>query len=236
TGYSQSYVSKVELGVIVPSADYARKCDLVLGTNGLFARLRERLLERGHPSWFAPYAKMEAEAEEILIYRLSTLPGLLQTPEYARALFRAGHPHKSDEWIEQRVKNRVDRRATLEESNPAHLWAIVHEGALHPVVGDRETMRDQLEFLVRATEMPSVKLQVVPFSIGAPPGNDPFSLLDLPTGRSVVYTDTALGGQMSEDEERVQSCRGMFDLLRAEALSPRESIGLIRKIARETHG
>ncbi|RMI43600.1 helix-turn-helix domain-containing protein [Streptomyces triticirhizae] len=236
TGFSQSYVSKVELGVIVPSAEYAKKCDLVLGTDGMFQRMRKRLLERGHPSWFAPYAKMEAEAEEILAYELWSIPGLLQTEEYARALFRAGHPHQSEEWIELRVRNRVARRATLEESNPARLWAIVHEGALHPAVGGRAVMREQLEFLARLTEMPSVKLQVLPFEVGAPPAIQPFWLLELPTGRSVVYTDTALGGQLSEDEERVSSCRRAFDLLRAEALSPRESIGLIQRIAKEVHG
>ncbi|MDT0267705.1 helix-turn-helix transcriptional regulator [Streptomyces sp. DSM 44915] len=233
TGFSQSYISKVEHGALIPSEDFARKCDLVLGTSGLFERLRARLVERGHPSWFAPFAKMEREAEEVLDYSLWTLPGLLQTEEYARALFRAGHPEATEDWIEKRVENRVSRRGVLTGDDPPPFWAIIHESVLLPHIGGARAMRAQLEHLLEAASRPRVTVQVLALTAGAPPATEPFIHLQLPRQRSVVYTDTALGGQLSTSDDQVRFCRTAFERLRAEALSPTMSTRLIRKIAKE---
>ncbi|WP_181727300.1 helix-turn-helix transcriptional regulator [Streptomyces sp. PT12] len=76
TGYSQGHISNVESGRKIPSAEFARRCDHVLGTHGMFERLRARLLEKGHPTWFRPFVKLEASAVEILDYAPSVVPGI----------------------------------------------------------------------------------------------------------------------------------------------------------------
>ncbi|UED86650.1 helix-turn-helix domain-containing protein [Streptomyces profundus] len=233
TGFSQSYISKIEHGALIPSEDFAQKCDLVLGTDGRFERQRERLVKRGHPSWFAPFAKMEAEARVILAHAMWSIPGLFQTPEYARALFRAGHPDAPEEWTEKKVENRMARRDLLARGNPPKIWAIIHESALVPHIGGVRVMKAQLEHLVKAARMPKVTLQVLSRTAGAPPATEPFILLELPKQRTVAYTDTALGGQMATSEDQVEFLRVAFDRLRAEALSPSKSIQLVKKLAKE---
>ncbi|RMI30016.1 helix-turn-helix domain-containing protein [Streptomyces triticirhizae] len=233
TGFTQSYISKVERGALIPSRKFAQKCDLVLGADGRFERQRERLVKRGHPSWFAPFAKMEAEARAIMVWSVWILPGLLHTEDYARALFRAGNPDVSDEWIEKKVANRMARRGLLTRENPPKFWAIINEASLLSHIGGVRVMRAQLEHLAEAARMPKITLQVLSRTAEAPPATEPFILLEMPQQRTVAYTDTALGGQMATSDDQVEFCRSAFERLRAEALSPTKSIRLIEKIAKE---
>ncbi|WP_158621392.1 helix-turn-helix domain-containing protein [Streptomyces triticirhizae] len=232
TGVSQSYVSKVENGSLIPSEEFASRCDLVLGTDGLYERMRARVVERGHPSWFAPYAKLEKQAEEIFFYSVWALPGLLQTEEYARAIFQAANPDQSEDWVAHQVRSRMARKEILAGKNPPTLWVVVQEAALHNRVGGSRVMREQLLFLLEMAEMPRVTILVLPFSAGAPAATDAFIRLRLRDGRGIVYAETALGGQMSESPDQVALAERRSDLLRAEALSPRESIRLLKKIAK----
>ncbi|GAA3861964.1 helix-turn-helix domain-containing protein [Streptomyces sedi] len=235
TGYSESYVSKVEAGTIIPSEKFAMGCDLALGTNGAIERLRERLVKRGHPSWFAPFAKLEQKAVEIFDYSVWTLPGLLQTPDYARAMFRAGAPEQPEERVEERTEARMTRKEILTNETPPAFWAVIQESALHSHIGGSGGMRDQLLHLTEMAQMPNVAIQVLPYEAGAPAATEPFIRLRLRDGREIVYSDTAMGGQMSEAPDPVAFAARAADLLRADALSPKASIRLLKKIAKGIH-
>ncbi|RKN03782.1 helix-turn-helix domain-containing protein [Streptomyces radicis] len=233
TGYTQGHVSNVESGRKIPSAEFARRCDHVLGTEGIFERLRERLLERGHPSWFLPFVKQESTAVEILIYSLTVLPGLLQTPDYARAVFEAYDPWADPSVISGQVTTRMRRKKVLSREAPPVVWAVIHESALRMQMGGPEIMREQYQQLGKLLTLPKVTVQVLPFRVGAPPSTEPLELLRQADGRLTLYADTIMGGQMSEDKERVDSAVQTYERLRADALGPRESAAFIAKIAEE---
>ncbi|GII81142.1 transcriptional regulator [Sphaerisporangium rufum] len=163
------------------------------------------------PNWFEAYVGLEEAAIRIRTYEVQFVPGLLQTPDYARAVVRLGHPDGPQEEIERRVELRTARQRVLARSNPPHLWAVVDEAALRRPLGGRETMRAQIEHLLRAVENPAITLQVMPFSAGGhAAAGGPFSILrfaepDLP---DVVYLEqltSAVYLDKREDLDRYQA-------------------------------
>jgi hypothetical protein len=130
--YSAALVGRIEVGERVPSPDFARRCDEVLDAGGLFAHLRDSMNSDVHayPTWFWEFVEREREATSIREFNALAVPGLLQTEEYARALFRACKPTDSDEEIGQHVAARLERQRILDRSRPPMLWAVVDEGVL----------------------------------------------------------------------------------------------------------
>ncbi|MDT0306193.1 helix-turn-helix transcriptional regulator [Streptomyces sp. DSM 44917] len=235
TGYSIAYVSKVEHGTLLPSVRFAENCDKVFGTGGLFARLRRRIDEGEAPSWFVPYLKLEPKAARILDYSVNCLIGVLQTEEYARAILRAGNPQERPEIIDGRVKARMRRRDALNTEHPPGLWVIVHEACLRTVVGGRAVMAEQLAHLAAVGQTPRVDLQVLPFAAGAPGAHIlPFTLLVFRDATpSTLWTDGPLGGRLFQTESTVAWAMEHYERLRAHAMSPDDSLDLIRSIHRE---
>ncbi|MDT0306215.1 helix-turn-helix transcriptional regulator [Streptomyces sp. DSM 44917] len=232
-GYSESYVSKVESGTVLPSEKFVAACDTSFGTNGLFARLRERIVKRGHPTWFQPYARLEREASSILNYSANLVAGILQTGPYARAVIRAAFPREADEFVNERAEARLQRREVMKREKPPLLWVVLHEGALRTRVGEDHHMREQLGHLLKEAKSPHVVIQVLTFDAGAPPSAESFTLLSFAGRSGVVYSDTPMGGQVSDAEEAVTYSRTVFDRLRAAALSPAASLALIRQLMEE---
>jgi hypothetical protein len=119
------------------------------------------------PSWFHSYLGLEAAAQLIRTYELQFIPGLLQTPEYVRAVVQLGRGLIPPEEIDRRVSLRVSRQDVLHRPlNPVRLWAVVDESVLRRPIGGVKAMRLQLESLIEATHLPNVTLQVMPFSSG----------------------------------------------------------------------
>nr|WP_205808172.1 helix-turn-helix transcriptional regulator [Micromonospora sp. HNM0581] len=118
------------------------------------------------PSWFQSYLGLEAAAALIRSYEVQFVPGLLQTPEYARAVVLLGHGTAGPEEIDRRVDLRMRRQELLARPRPPRLWAVVDEAALRRPIGGPQVMRGQLEALLTATRTPNVRLQVIPFAAG----------------------------------------------------------------------
>ncbi|MGP3971114.1 helix-turn-helix domain-containing protein [Streptomyces sp. 6N223] len=224
--YSESYVSKVEAGALLCSEKLASGCDLVFASNGLFERLRERIVKRGHPSWFRPYAKLEEEAVSILDYSASLIMGLLQTREYAEAVFRAQNPRWTSEAIEAKAPSRLKRRDVLAREKPRLLWVVLHESCLRTQVGSARVMEDQLKHVLKEAQSPGVTIQVLPFGT-TPPAVDSFTLLTFADRSTMVYADTIMQGQMTDELGSVTHVDEIHDRLRAEALPRAESLALI---------
>ncbi|MFE6688161.1 helix-turn-helix domain-containing protein [Streptomyces sp. NPDC057743] len=235
-GYSEAYVSRVEAGKMFPrpSMKFARGCDLAFGTGELFAGMLRRIDEGDHPSWFVPYLNLERKATRILDYSTSLPMGILQTKEYARAVFRSYHSGASAEMIEDKVAARLRRREVFERDTPPLLWAIMHEACLRTIVGDSEVMAGQLKHLLTAAASPNIKLQIMPFSAGAPAASTkPFILLHFADSPTVLYTETRVGSRMHDSAQTVEAALDDYDLLRAHALSPDRSLTLIKKLLKE---
>ncbi|WBB53006.1 helix-turn-helix transcriptional regulator [Verrucosispora sp. WMMD573] len=118
------------------------------------------------PSWFQSYLGLEAAAALIRSYEVQFVPGLLQTPEYARAVVLLGHSTAGPDEIDRRVDLRMRRQELLSRPRPPRLWAVVDEAALRRPIGGPRVMRGQLEALLKATRTPNVRLQVIPFAAG----------------------------------------------------------------------
>ncbi|WP_405743732.1 helix-turn-helix transcriptional regulator [Streptomyces sp. NBC_01525] len=234
TGYSHAYVSMVEAGKVMASMKFAKGCDLAFGTNGLFEGMLTRIDEGDHPSWFVPYLNLEREASKILSYATNLVTGMVQTEEYARAVFRAANPHATPEGVEDKVAARLRRREALERDKPPFLWVILHEACLRTIVGDYEVMAGQLEYLLSLTESPDFRLQVMPFSASIPATSTmPFIVLRFPDSPTVLYTETRVGGRMHDSAQTVEAALDDYDLLRAHALSPDHSLNLIKSLLKE---
>lgn len=226
----QPYVSKVESGQQLASPQFAEMCDQVFGTPGVYARMRQRAADAGNPVWFIPYLQLEREARSICDYSPSRIMGILQTPEYAEAVFRSARPQDSAIQIKNRVEKRVRRRELFDSANPPSLWVILHESVLWARVGGVDVMRRQLRQLMEAAESPFITIQVFTFDGGTPARGVPFNLMARQDGSEVLYEETYQRGQVDDSAEVVAEARAAFERLRADALSPADSLAHIRHV------
>ena len=236
TGYSEAYVSRVESGKMLPmpSERFAKGCDVAFGTGNLFIGLLRRIDQGDHPSWFAPYLNLEQKASRILDFSTTLVVGILQTEDYARATFRAYYSGANAQTIDDKAATRLRRRAVFERDEPPLLWAVLHESCLRTVVGGREVMAGQLEYLLKEAASPHIRLQILPFSAGAPAtSTKPFTLLHFPDSPTVLYTETRVGGRMHDSARTVAAAQDDYDLLRANALSPDATLAMITSLLKE---
>ena len=188
------------------------------------------------PTGFDIYVGLEAEASALRVFEDQVVHGLLQTEPYARIGMSAVRTQQSARQIDRAVELRVQRQEALTRDDPLKLWLILNEAVIRRAVGGVDVMYGQLVHLVKASEWPSVTLQVLPLSSGAHPAlNGPFCILEFPerTDPDVVYTEGVAGHAYLERDSDVRACAEAFDLLRAAALSPADSAEMISQVAEE---
>lgn len=180
---------------------------------------------------FAMYVGLEQDATAISNFQSTTVPGLLQTADYARAMHESGE--FTSERIDELVQVRLTRQQSLARNPPLRLWAILDEPVLHRLVGGFHIMRDQMARMVEATKLPNVTIQVIPFSAGAHPAMESsFDILDFSEqAPSLVYVEGLIGFMYLERPQDLQRYEQVFERLRDIALSPQESIELMKQMA-----
>ncbi|MGP3973578.1 helix-turn-helix domain-containing protein [Streptomyces sp. 8N114] len=229
---THSYVSRIESASRVPSEEFAQRCDDVLGTGGMFARLWPVVIEHAYPDWFRPFVELEKDAVSIWDFENQVVPGLLQTEEYVRAVFEGGRSHHAQELIAARLT----RQHILEQESPPEIWTILDESVLRRPIGGPLVMRHQLDHLLAWAAVPSVVLQVLPFAAGAHAGlRGAFAGLSMGEGDGpdVVYVEDIARGHVLAGPGDVHAARRAYDLLMADALSPKASVDLIAATAKE---
>jgi transcriptional regulator with XRE-family HTH domain len=183
-----------------------------------------------HPSVFVG---LEASASSISIYQALLIPGMLQTAEYARTVLHAIRPNLGPEAIERWVALWKERQALLWQAEPPALLAILDEAVMRRPIGGRHVMQEQLSFLVKAAEWPSVTLQILPFAHGEHAClNGPFTILSF-SGASqpdLVYIEEDTRELYLEGPEEVRRYTEAFDRARNAALKPDDSVELIRTV------
>jgi len=188
------------------------------------------------PRQFSVYLGFEKDAVRISTYEALLIPGLLQTPDYARALIRAGRPQDTDDDIERRIQARIQRQEILTRENPPELWAILDEAAIRRQVGGADVMRAQLKKLAEVSRRPNITLQVVPFRTGAYMSEESgFILLGFAEREDpdVACSDLLTRSLYMEDRGEVGRYRVALEHLRANAASPADSQQLIAAASRE---
>jgi hypothetical protein len=144
------------------------------------------------PNWFQSYLGLEAAASLIRTYEIQFVPGLLQTPEYARAVILLGHSGAVAAEIDRRVELRNQRQSILNRPHPPQLWAVIDEAVLRRPIGGVEVMRKQIEALIDASRLSNVRLQIIPFNAGGhAAAGGPFAILRFPEAElpDVVYVE-----------------------------------------------
>ncbi|BBC95396.1 MULTISPECIES: helix-turn-helix domain-containing protein [Actinomycetes] len=184
---------------------------------------------------YSVYIGLETDAESLRVYEPQIVTGLLQTPAYAEALVRGALPETSAAEIEKRVGVRMRRQERITtENDPLRLWIVLDEAALHRVVGGKRVMREQLEHLLKLSELPHVTVQVMPFEVGAHPGlNGQYAILEFADAAdsSVVYLEGVTSDLYLEKAQDVQKYAVMYEHLRAQSLSVEASRQLIDETA-----
>lgn len=232
---SGGYIGQFEQAIRRPQLDVAQRIDEVLQTGGFFERLWRKLIkEQPYSEHFAHVVELERLATKIYEFEPVFVPGLLQTPEYARALFLAYHPLATDEYIEELLRARLDRGLILKDSTRPTYWAIIHETALRIPVGGPGAMAEQLDRLAAMVRERKVLVQVVPFAAGAHPRmGKMMKLMEFEDTPPTVYTEGVLSGTLLDEPTMVKRVQASYDLLRAVALSPEASLALIEAAAED---
>ncbi|MBD0843635.1 MULTISPECIES: helix-turn-helix domain-containing protein [unclassified Streptomyces] len=251
-GWHQSKVSRIETGASgVKSADVR----LLLDAYGVRdTQLRELLLMlagddagagRHHwwhayrgvlPPTYRDFISLESQASAMRTLETSVVPGLLQTPEYARAVTRAavGGLEEADERLDALVEVRLARQTVLRGEPPLELSAVLDEAVLHREIGGPDVMVRQLWRLVEAGRLPQVRLQVLPFAAGAHVGiTGPFVIFSFSrtSDLDVVVLDHLTSSLYLERKEDLRAYTEAFNTLRIHALSPEDSLDYIAGIA-----
>ena len=239
-GYGEDQISSVERGRRIPQPEFLDAADDLLGAGGLLKAAKEDVARAKakarvkHPAWFRDYARLEADAVELSFFSTLSMPGLFQTENYARALFVMRKPLLDETTIEQRVAARLARQELLTRWPSPIVSSIVEEAVLQRPIGGPEVHREQLEHLLRLGRLRSTELQIMPTA-----GDEhaamggPFTLLT-PKGRPpVAYLEIQNISRLITDAEEVRILAARYGCLRAQALTPRESLTLIEKMLGE---
>lgn len=205
------------------------------GEPGWWQRYDKRLM----PEWFDRLVGLQEAAAVIRTFEIQYVPGLLQTPAYTRAVVERGLPTAPAAEVERRVELRRRRGEVLHRADAPQLWAVVDESVLLRVLGSRDVMREQLEYLLRMAQLAHVTVQIVPLDVtdasapAIPITYLRFGGLDLP---DIVYLEHIRSANFLEDRDETEEYRLALDRLADDALDPRDSLALLRDTLERRYG
>ncbi|MFI9271258.1 Scr1 family TA system antitoxin-like transcriptional regulator [Kitasatospora sp. NPDC052896] len=233
--YSASLISHVERAERTPPRRLATRADEALVTGGTLELMWWNLKHTALIDGFPEFASHEALAEEIRMFEVGVLPGLLQTEEYASALFESvvRRGHITPQQAAERLRVRLARQQLLDRSPAPRVHVILDESCLRRMVGGPIILARQLRDLERFYRRPNFVLQVAPFALGERvPFTKAVTLMTLPEGK-LGYTETMDRGLLEREGATLAAWSRDYDLLRVDALSQADSMALIRATWKE---
>ncbi|MFJ3965426.1 helix-turn-helix transcriptional regulator [Streptomyces sp. NPDC090036] len=228
-----SLIGMIENGKRVPTRDFSERVDAALGTGGVFSRLVGLVLRSVLPTWFQPFAAMEARASYISTYQAQLVYGLLQTSDYARAVLATGLPDELDDMLAARL----DRQRILDREHPPMVWVVLDEAALYRPIGGPVVMRDQLAHLLSFRGKRWVRIQVLPFAAGEHASLiGSFTAMRFGDDPDMVYSEDLISGHMTANPDTVKEAALRYAHVQAAALSVEASAALIVRVMEERYG
>ncbi|MGP9020242.1 helix-turn-helix domain-containing protein [Streptomyces sp. BR1] len=236
TEYSSVHISAVETGRKPPTLRFSRSADRAFGLEGTadafereYRQMRQGSLLEGFPE----YVKYEARAVELRLYNIGIVPGLLQTPEYARVLADSAVRRGAitPEQAADRVSFLAERQAALMRPRPPMVFVAMDESCIRRTVGGVAVMDAQLARLVEFAELPNTLLQLVPYDIGERRTFDlPVNLLTLPDRSVICYAESQAQGNLDRESASVEPMLTAYHQLQAESLSQAASVAMIEQV------
>lgn len=234
-GYGEDMVYKIEAGKRIPRPEYLDMADEVLGAGGLLSAMKEDVNKVRYPKKVRDLAEMEAKAVELLAYGNHNLHGLLQTEEHARALFEMAQPPQSPEEVERGVIARMARHSVFRRSPAPVLSFVLEEVTLHRPIGGTMVQRRQLEHLLEVGKLRNVTIQVMPTDRVEHAGmGGLIQLLKFEDGTAVGRSEGAFNGRPVSDPRQLRILELRYGMIRAQALTPDESLAFIEHLRGET--
>ncbi|WP_434098923.1 helix-turn-helix domain-containing protein [Streptomyces xantholiticus] len=234
TGYSASTIASFEQGRRIPPPKFIDRADELLDSGGLLKAGKEEVARAQYPAFFRDAARLEAQAAELCAYDTHIVKGLLQTEEYTRALLGMRRPLLDEETIEQRVTARLARQEIFNRWPAPLLSFVMEESVLRRRLGGKSVRRGQLEQILLIGQKRNVEIQIMPLDREDNAGVDgPFSLLTRHGGDQVAYMETQGRSTLVTDREDVRALAARYGIIRAQALTPCESLTFVEKLLGE---
>ncbi|MDF3141661.1 MULTISPECIES: helix-turn-helix transcriptional regulator [unclassified Streptomyces] len=234
-GYGEDLVYKIEGGKRIPRQEYLDKADEVLDAGGLIAAAWEDVKRVRYPKKVRALGEMEAKAVELQLYDPLNVHGLLQTPEYARGLLLMRRPAYTEDEVERFIAARVARKAVFERDPAPELSFVLEEWTLRRPLGGRGALRRQLEHLLEAGESRNVELQVMPMDREEHAGlAGGIEVLKFEDGSAVGRSPAMANGRPVSEPKQLRILELRYGIIRAQALTPRESTAFIEQLLGET--
>ncbi|MEU5097680.1 helix-turn-helix transcriptional regulator [Streptomyces sp. NPDC020996] len=236
--YGKTYLSDIERGQRRMPLDLARHAERVLGTDGFFERRCEdvrKARRAGHAAYFEKVLEAEKHALAIEEWCPMLLPGLLQTPAYARAVVLAGLPLSLDAEVEEKVNARMARAELFEaDHHTPGYWVILHESLITDPLLEAKDMAEQLDRIAELAERRRITAQVLPRKCVAHPFmTGSAMIMTFSDAPPLFYTEALHSGDTIDDIALVQAYRKSYDRLRAVALSPEASLATFKAAAED---
>jgi transcriptional regulator with XRE-family HTH domain len=221
-GFERSTITKAESGARPPTDDVFKKwCEVC----GITAEVRDVLVglnvvarraDGPVPTWFEGYLEVEGLAYAILIWQPMIVPGQLQTPGYARALFLA--EELDGDKVAEMVAARLARQVIFDRTDPPHAVFVLDESVLHRLIGSPAVMAEQLAHIAEMSERPNVSIHILPSENGANVGLFGGFFIASSEGRPDVLLMETVEDQTTENRTLVRKAQVVFDLVRRDAL------------------
>ncbi|MFJ5801864.1 helix-turn-helix domain-containing protein [Streptomyces decoyicus] len=233
-GYAAQSIASFEQGRRIPPPRFIDQADEVLGAGGVLIALKEEVARAQYPAFFRDAARLEATAQALCVYAALAIPGLLQTEDYARAVFRMQRPLLDDAVIEQRLESRLARQEIFERRPAPLLSFIIEEVVLRKPIGGRAVLRGQLQQVLLVGQRRNVEIQVMPTDREDHAALDgPFNLIDAATGQRIAYTEVQNDSRLHTGTTKIRELESRYGILRSQALTPSESLVFVEKLLGE---
>lgn len=234
-GYGEDLVYKIEGGKRIPRPEHLDRADDVLGAGGLLSAMKEDVAKVRYPKKVRDLAQMEAKAVELQLYDPLNIHGLLQTPEYARALLLMRRPSYTGDEVERFIAARVARKAVFERDPAPEISFVLEEWTLRRPLGGRAALCRQLEHLVEAGQLRNVELQVMLMDREEHAGVDGgIDVLKFQDGSAVGRSPAVANGRPLSEPRHLRILELRYGIIRAQALTPRESMAFVEQLLGET--
>jgi transcriptional regulator with XRE-family HTH domain len=232
-GYGDQ-ITSVELGRRIPKPELIDRADEVLNAGGVLRAMKHEVARARYPAFFRDAARLEAEAVELHVYANQAVPGLLQTEEYARAVFKMMRPPLEEEVVGQRVAARLARQKVITKRPAPLVSFVIDESVLRRPIGGRDVLGGQLEQILLIGQNPTVEVQIMPLSQEENAGlAGPFTLTETKGGRRIAYVEVQNVSHVHTERHLVRGLEVKYGILRAQALTPRESFTYVEKLLGE---